>query len=188
MSANGLSPQQSLFCEYYAAGYPAYKAAILAGYSRVSARSQSSDMLGIVGIREYLEKLRNNTKEALGLEAKNVARGLMDIAYTELPDVTKWDGKKLELLPPEEWPIEARAGVKKATVVERITENHKAGTTTTTTTTVIELESKIAAFDSLAKMLGLYQGFDTLVTGLEAYGLKVWQDDQGEWKVEKIQR
>jgi phage terminase small subunit len=181
-SNNGrLTNQQRQFCEYYAAGYSGVKAAITAGYGRSGARARASELLRNVTVQAYLSELRNGTKEALGLESKNIARGFMDIAYTGIDDVCTWDGKNFKLLPMEEWPIEAKTGVKKAKVNTRKDQDGS-----TVTTYEIELESKISALDSLAKMLGLYQGFDTLVAGLEAYGLKLWQDSQGEWRVEKI--
>jgi phage terminase small subunit len=181
-STSRLTAQQRQFCEYYAAGYSGVKAAITAGYGRSGARARASELLRNVAVQEHLSELRNGTKEALGLEAKNIARGFMDIAYTGIDDVCTWDGQNFKLLPISEWPIEAKTGVKKAKVNTR---KHPDGSTVTTYE--IELESKIAALDSLAKMLGLYQGFDVLISGLEAYGLKLFQDSQGEWKVEKIQ-
>jgi phage terminase small subunit len=182
-SNNGrLTTQQRQFCEYYAAGYSGVKAAMTAGYSRSDSRSRAAKLLANAGVQKYLSELGNNTKEALGLEARNIARSLMDIAYTGLDDVLSWDGKNFKLLPMEEWAFEAKTAVKKIKVTKREGQDGS-----TVTTYEIELESKIAALDSLAKMLGLYQGFDVLISGLEAYGLKLFQDSQGEWKVEKIQ-
>jgi phage terminase small subunit len=182
MSANELTNQQRLFCERYAVGYSGVESAIAAGYGRSGASVRASELLRYPTVQAYLGELRGETKDALGLEAKNIARSLMDIVTIGIGDVAKWDGKNFELLPIEQWPFEAKTAVKKANISIKEFEQGRV------TNITIELESKIAALDSLAKMLGLYQGFDTLIAGLEAYGLRLQQDSQGEWRVEKVQK
>lgn len=86
--SDGLNDKQKAFCREYIVDWNASQAAIRAGYSEKTCRSQSSALLTKQNIKKQIKIL---TDEALGTQKEHlqyqVLNGLKSIAFTNITDV-----------------------------------------------------------------------------------------------------
>jgi len=74
-----LTEKQKMFCREYLIDLNATQAAIRAGYSKKTARSQSSQLLTKLNIQTYLKSLLEPKKEKLGITAEYVLNNIKEI-------------------------------------------------------------------------------------------------------------
>ena len=75
-----LNMRQKKFAEYYAQSGNTVQSAIKAGYSETYANSRGYELLGNVGVSEYIKELTDKLKEERILTAKDRQVMLSDIA------------------------------------------------------------------------------------------------------------
>jgi hypothetical protein len=90
-----LSPQRKSFAEAYAATLSAVDAAIAAGYSKKTARSQGSRLLANVSIKKYVDKLLAEKSEGLKLTREALLNELSILALGPGRDGVKLHAIKL---------------------------------------------------------------------------------------------
>jgi len=155
-----LTDKQSLFCEFYVDTLNQTKAAELAGYSKVSARSSGNDNMKKPEIRAKIEQLfreKNISKD----EVTNI---LIKLAKTDISDYTEQ-----VTLP--------NGDIKQYVNIEKIKKEGKGflikGIKHTNSGTTIEFDDRIRAIEILARVMGLYKDAPTeinmnvQVSGLE---------------------
>ncbi len=102
MSASeSLTGKQKKFCEILDACDNGTEAAIIAGFSKRTARSTASRLLTNVSIQRYLEELRAERRKTTGITANKVLSEIAKIAFADVPlkDVKASDkNKALEAL------------------------------------------------------------------------------------------
>lgn len=75
-----LNPRQKKFAEYYAQSGNTVQSAIQAGYSENYANGRAYELLGNVGVSEYIKELAEKAKDERILSAKDRQIMLSDIA------------------------------------------------------------------------------------------------------------
>lgn len=112
-----LTPKQHRFVAEYLIDLNATQAAIRAGYSRHTARSQASDLLTIPDMQAAIKEAMDERAVATATDAAWVLRRLRDEADADVADCYGPDG---ELLPIAEWPLIWRTGLMVAIETEEI--------------------------------------------------------------------
>lgn len=90
-----LSSQRKHFAEAYAATLSAVDAAITAGYSKKTARSQGSRLLANVSIKKYVDRLLAEKSEGLKLTREALLNELAILALGPGRDAVKLNAIKL---------------------------------------------------------------------------------------------
>ncbi|HEM6924111.1 TPA: terminase small subunit, partial [Providencia rettgeri] len=88
-------------CREYLVDLNATQAAIRAGYSDKTARSQANRMLTNVDIEKRIQELMNNRSDRLDVDADYVLKRLVDIDQMDVLDILHDDGG---IKPIHEWP------------------------------------------------------------------------------------
>ncbi|WP_272579027.1 MULTISPECIES: terminase small subunit [unclassified Providencia] len=96
-----LTDKQEMFCREYLVDLNATQAAIRAGYSDKTARSQANRMLTNVDIEKRIQELMNNRSDRLDVDADYVLKRLVDIDQMDVLDILHDDGG---IKPIHEWP------------------------------------------------------------------------------------
>lgn len=91
--APDLNEKQVLFCLYFLKSRNQTMAAIQAGYSKKTAHVAGSRLLKNVKVRAYLNRLRQEMRSELFLEAADVIQEYMKIAFFDLTDFTEFGQK-----------------------------------------------------------------------------------------------
>ncbi|MEL6895363.1 MAG: terminase small subunit [Planctomycetota bacterium] len=92
-----LTPKQEAFCREYLIDLNRTQAAIRAGYSARTARSQGQRLLTKVDIQKFVEQLKGERSDRTNREADDVLRMLWEVAE-DLDNKTSDRLKSLELL------------------------------------------------------------------------------------------
>lgn len=103
-----ISPKENRFCEEYIVDLNGTQAAIRAGYSRHTARSQACDILTRPDIISRIDELKAERTEKTGINAAWVLKRLRDEAEADVAELYGDDG---QLLPVDEWPLIWRRGL-----------------------------------------------------------------------------
>jgi phage terminase small subunit len=82
-----LTAKQKRFCEYYVIDWNGAAAAKDAGYSEDAARQLASDTLSKDYIQEYINLIKDDIAEQLGLSKMMVVREWMRIAFGDVTDM-----------------------------------------------------------------------------------------------------
>lgn len=147
----GLTEQQELFCREYIKDLNGAKAAVRAGYSERSARSQASRLLTDDNIVSYIQTLKQERTKELKIDANTVLRELLLICKSDLAEA--YDDKGY-LKPIHKIPPRLRRAIAGIDVFEEYEgfgrERVKVGETRK-----VKLWNKIDAAGMLAKHLGL---------------------------------
>ena len=144
-----LTSKQQIFCKEYLVSNNATEAAIRAGYSGKSAKSQASRMLTNVNVRAYIDKHQAERAKKLDITADKVLQEIANVAFFDIRNI--YDGSSLkEIADLDENTSRAIAGVKAR--VER-------GEDGSNVAEIVEVKSndKLKALDMLSKHLGLYE-------------------------------
>ncbi|ELY3856745.1 terminase small subunit [Providencia rettgeri] len=96
-----LTDKQEMFCREYLVDLNATQAAIRAGYSDKTARSQANRMLTNVDIEKRIQELMNNRSDRLDVDADYVLKRLVDIDQMDVLDILHDDGG---VKPIHKWP------------------------------------------------------------------------------------
>lgn len=146
-----LTPQQELFCQAYASGENATKAAVKAGYSEHTAQEQGSRLLSKVMICERVDELLRDRARAMRVTADAVLAEYHRIATV---DIAEAFNEKGELRPIHEIPIDVRKAIAAVEVDELFggsgKDRHQIGYTKK-----IKFWDKTKALQDLAKNLRL---------------------------------
>ncbi|EDO5296878.1 TPA: terminase small subunit [Salmonella enterica subsp. houtenae serovar 43:z4,z23:-] len=96
-----LTDKQELFAREYLKDLNATQAAIRAGYSEKTARSQANRLLTNVDIENRIAELKSVRNEEVGIDAAYVLRRLVEIDQMDVIDILRDDGT---MLPISQWP------------------------------------------------------------------------------------
>lgn len=96
-----LTDKQEMFCREYLVDLNATQAAIRAGYSEKTARSQANRMLTNVDIEKRIQELMNNRSDRLDVDADYVLKRLVEIDQMDVLDILTENG---DLKPVKDWP------------------------------------------------------------------------------------
>lgn len=96
-----LTDKQELFAREYLKDLNATQAAIRAGYSEKTARSQANRMLTNVDIENRIAELKSVRNEEVGIDAAYVLKRLVEIDQMDVLDILLSNG---ELKPIKDWP------------------------------------------------------------------------------------
>ena len=89
---DGLTDRQRLFCYYYMQSFNAYQSAIKAGYSESYSRSRIHEMLGNVGVKSFLNKLKEQQRTEFMLSQEKVLNRHLQIAFSDITEYINPDG------------------------------------------------------------------------------------------------
>lgn len=111
-----LNRRQELFCQEYMIDLNATQAAIRAGYSERTARSQGNRLLTNVDVLARVKELKSKRAEKLELDAYWVLKRLMDISDRSIQaePVMEWDHALGEMVATGEYQFDSN-GANKAT-------------------------------------------------------------------------
>lgn len=110
-----LTDKQELFAREYLKDLNATQAAIRAGYSEKTARSQANRLLTNVDIENRIAELKSVRNEEVGIDAAYVLRRLTEIDQMDVLDILLANGK---LKPIKDWPKVWRTTLSGMDVVE----------------------------------------------------------------------
>lgn len=96
-----LTDKQELFAREYLKDLNATQAAIRAGYSEKTARSQANRLLTNVDIENRIAELKASRNEEVGIDAAYVLKRLVEIDQMDVLDILLANG---ELKPIKDWP------------------------------------------------------------------------------------
>ena len=88
----GLTDKQRLFCYYYMQSFNIYQSSLKAGYSESFALSQSYKLLENVGIKAFLNKLKEEQKTEFLLSQERLLNRHTQIAFSNVNDIVNLDG------------------------------------------------------------------------------------------------
>ncbi|WP_025154223.1 terminase small subunit [Morganella morganii] len=100
-----LNDKQEMFCREYLVDLNATQAAIRAGYSDKTARSQANRMLTNVDIEKRIQELMSSRSEQLKVDAEYVLRRLVEIDQMDVLDIMTDD---MSIRPVSDWPASWR--------------------------------------------------------------------------------
>ncbi|HDC1418092.1 TPA: terminase small subunit [Salmonella enterica] len=100
-----LTDKQELFAREYLKDLNATQAAIRAGYSEKTARSQANRLLTNVDIETRIAELKSVRNEEVGIDAAYVLRRLVEIDQMDVLDIMTDD---MSIKPVSEWPASWR--------------------------------------------------------------------------------
>ena len=82
-----MTAKQQRFCEEYLIDMNATRAAIRAGYSPKSAKTNGPRLLENAGVRARVEAMMARLSRRTGVSAERVVRELARVAFASMPDV-----------------------------------------------------------------------------------------------------
>jgi len=95
-----LTEMQSLFCLYYIKSFNATQAAIKAGYSKNTAHVIGHENLRKPKIAEEIKRLKGSMTEELFLDAMDVLKKWIQIAFSDITDYVKFGQKEVQVMGP----------------------------------------------------------------------------------------
>jgi len=139
-----LTAKQSRFVEEYLVDLNATQAAIRAGYSEKTAKSQGQRLLTNVDVAKLLSEAQASRSDRVQIDADWVLTRLASEATADLADLYADDGA---LLPIKEWPLIWRQGlVAGMDVYEEMVEGRKIGQTVK-----VKLSDRIKRIEMIGK-------------------------------------
>ena len=93
-----LTEKQILFCLYYLKLRNITMAAIKAGYGKAGAHVAGSRLLRNVKVRAYLDKLREEIRTEIFLEATDVIQEYMKMAFADITDYVTFGQKEVQAM------------------------------------------------------------------------------------------
>lgn len=94
----GLTEKQRLFCLHYVNCMNATQAAIKAGYSKVSAHVEGCRLLKNVKVSEEVKRLKKMMANELFLEAMDVLKKYLHIAFSDITDYIKFGRREVQVM------------------------------------------------------------------------------------------
>lgn len=167
-----ITDKEKLFAMYYVEnGFNAKQAAIAAGYSEKTATVQGSTILTRPNVRAYVEHLKANLAEHIGISAYQCAKELSHIAFADIRDYFDSEGNPLPL---------DKLTEKAARNLNSI-EVEKLGDEKVVVVTKLKTNDKLVAMRDLIKLLG-YKEVDKVAT-VDSKGNDVPQPKQSNFVV-----
>ncbi len=135
-----LSAKRKRFCEEYVKCLDGNKAAILAGYSKKTARNKASNLLTMPKVASYLKQLQDGIAKRNEITIDELIRDLAEIKNLDVADLYDIDGLPVDI---------SQLPASFTRCIQEVTE--------TNTATKIKVYSKLEAIEKLAKHLGFYE-------------------------------
>lgn len=110
-----LNQQRSVFVAEYSIHGNATRAALAAGYSADTARSQGSRLLTIVDIKKSIEMEQKRTEKALGLRKELIVTELLKIAFSNIGEFVRITNKGVVITNTDELPPEVMRSIQQIT-------------------------------------------------------------------------
>ena len=170
-----LRPKQQDFVDAYLTNPNATQAAIKAGYSAKTARSQGQRLLTNVDIQAAIEKARKAAAESARTDATRVLEETAAVAFSDMGKILDFSGSTLRLRPANEIPEAARRSIA-SIKVKRYTEG-KGEEAREAEILECRLWNKMDALGKLMKHLGLLNE-RVEHTGKDGGPLQLQLDDQ----------
>lgn len=144
-----LTDRQKFFAmEYVRNKFNGRKAAIAAGYSTGDPNSAACRLLALPDVATYIDKLKQNIGEALGISALDIAREYARIGFADIRKIFDENGALITI---KNLSSKAAANVASIEIFEvKDAKGNKIGETKK-----MRLYNKIEALDKLARMLGV---------------------------------
>lgn len=142
----GLSDQQERFCQEYVKDLNGTQAAIRAGYSEKSARSQASDLLTKPNIQKRVGSLQATVTEANASIVDEIKKELRRIAFADPRAVSRWNQSGVTMKDSSELTDDEAATIME--VSEKVDQ--------TGGSLKIKQHSKLKALELLAKLEGAF--------------------------------
>lgn len=149
-----MTDQQRLFADQYLLLNNGTKAAIAAGYSERSARSQASQLLAQEDIEAYIEAQRSLAMTKTGITVQKVLTEYARIAFFDIKEVYAVDGEMLNIHQMDEDTRRAIGSIKSS---EEWGKDEDGKFVITGTIKEVKPNDKIRALDSISKHLGLFE-------------------------------
>lgn len=149
-----MTDQQKLFADKYILLNNGTKAAVAAGYSEKSARSQASQLLALEEIEEYIEKQRAKAMSKTGITIEKVLNEYARIAFFDIREIYAPDGEMYNIHQFDDDTAHAIGSIETAEQWEK-TEGGKYEITGTIKK--VKPHDKIRALDSISKHLGIFE-------------------------------
>jgi len=135
-----ITAKRKRFCEEYIKSLNGSEAAILAGYSRKTARNKASNLLTIPEVAKYLDQLQTKIAKRNEITIDKLIQDLMEIKNVDIRDLYDEDGLLIDI---------SQLPASLARCIQEVTET-KSGFK-------IKFYSKLDAIIQLAKHLGFYE-------------------------------
>lgn len=158
MAAAKLTDKQRAFVEaYFACGFNATKAAIMAGYAEKSAAQQGYQLLQIPSVRAAIDERFLALADDAEQMRRLLVRELVSILSSDLAGLVEWDDKGMRLVPSAELTPEQASSLKEVSMVihEYEYEHEHRPSLHKVTRTKIGQHDKVRAADLLARLHGL---------------------------------
>lgn len=163
---NNLTEKQRLFCIYYFRSFNAEQSAIKAGYSRDFARSQAYTILANVGVKKYLQKLKDESEQEDYITTTRLLERHKQIAFSDLRDYVGEEGGLKNLRDVD------------GTLIKKITVKESSNSQGYSSSSSIELEDRSKSLDFLNKFYGIDPAFKMQIEKLEIERNKVKSMDE----------
>lgn len=144
-----LNDKQKRFVEEYLVDLNATQAAIRAGYSEKTARSQGQRLLTNVDIQAAIQEGQGKRSERTKITQDRVLKEFARIAFSDLRDSAKWSESGLELVPSDDLDDDVAAAIQEVSIRE--TEGERSSSKTVK----VKHYDKIRALEFLAEHLGM---------------------------------
>jgi phage terminase small subunit len=176
----GLNDKQRLFAEEYNVDQMGYAAAKRAGYSgtQASLETTSSKLLRNPKVAAYLKYLQDNRSVETGITAERVLTEFARLGFSNITNVLSFNEEGVAVKDSDTLTPDITASISSFTCNTTVKPDGS-----TFTTMKLSLYDKTKALNDLGKHLGLFSDFNMAIAALEKYGLTVFTDDNGDWKV-----
>ncbi len=172
-----LTQKQRRFCEEYLLDLDPTEAYKRAGYkvnSDDSARAAGNRLLSNVAVSRYVQKLMAERASRTAITADKVLQEISGVAFAKITDFISVNGCEVACKPSSEWPKEVAGAI-----VEFSRYGHRVS---------IKMGDKLGALKLLYDHLGLGLDFNRSMQSLRKYGLELYRDENGTWKVKDLSR
>lgn len=150
--ATKVTAKEELFCQKYIKYLNKSKAALLAGYSKRSAKEIGYELLTKPHIQARVAEIREEIKDELGIDDHSVLAELASLSFWNIKDYVGADNaiKDLSKMPKNR--LKPIVGIK-----TRITKTKYKEVTTEEVTTEIKMADKRGALIDLGRHLGIFE-------------------------------
>lgn len=146
----GLTGKRLLFCDEYLIDLNATQAAIRAGYSVKTARSQANELLTKPDIQAYIAEKRKALADKLDISQERVLKEYAAIAFLDIRKVFDSEGRLKPMQELDDETARAIASIESYEEIERAGEE----TFVAGMNRKVKMWDKRAALDSICKVLG----------------------------------
>lgn len=149
-----LSDKQKRFCEEYLIDFNGTQAAIRAGYSKKTAKEQSSRALTLVNVQEHIAFMQRQTSEKLNITKERVLNEYAKIAFSDIRNLFNEEGALVDITKLDDNSAGAVSSVKSS---EEWGEDKHGNRIVVGNLKEVKVFDKIRALQDLGKHLGLFK-------------------------------